>query len=284
MKKILILLSGMMLANALFGQDAKTPPKTQIMTLGVFHLAYHNLDVQTTEKKNQISVLEEPYQSEIIAICNAIEAFKPTMIAIEKSPNEQGAIDSLYSLYKSDQFTLKKDEIYQLAFRMGKKLNLPKIHCMNNWGKHYNNMKTLFKDSIRSANLENYYFQSPDSIYMESKKSKKVSNIIDEFTQLNDPKHIKESLSVYLLNPFKYEEEAGDFTGVDFETGRWFNRNLRIFRNIQRMAQKPEERILLIIGCGHLNLLNMFLDVSKEFDLVSPLPYLEVAKKNTCTK
>ncbi|RXQ97331.1 hypothetical protein EO244_00090 [Ancylomarina salipaludis] len=284
MKKILILLSGVILANALFAQGTKTPPQTQIMTLGVFHLAYHNLDVQKTKKKDQISVLEEPYQSEIIAICNAIETFKPTIIAIERTPNEQGVIDSLFSLYKSDQFKLKKDEIFQLAFRMGKKLNLPKIHCVNDWGKHYNDMETLFKDSIRAANFESYYFQSPDSIYMEKKTSKQVSNIIDEFIQLNNPKKIKESLSVYLLNPFKYEEKAGDFAGVDFETGRWFNRNLRIFRNLQRVAQKPEERILLIIGSGHLNLLNMFLDVSKEFDLVSPLPYLENAKMKTYTK
>ena len=29
-----------------------------------------------------------------------------------------------------------------------------------------------------------------------------------------------------------------DFTGVDFETGRWFSRNLKIFRNIQRIERK----------------------------------------------
>ncbi|MFP4557823.1 MAG: DUF5694 domain-containing protein, partial [Bacteroidales bacterium] len=89
---------------------------------------------------------------------------------------------------------------------------------------------------------------------------------------------IKERLSTYLLNPFKYEEKSGDFTGVDFETGRWFNRNLRIFRNIQRLPYSADDRILLIIGREHLNLLNLFLDVSKEFEFVSPLPYLESAR------
>ena len=84
---------------------------------------------------------------------------------------------------------------------------------------------------------------------------------------------------MYLLNPFKYEEKPGDFTGADFETGRWFNRNLRIFRNIQRIPHNSEDRILLIIGSDHLNLLNLFFDISKEFEFVSPLPCLENAKR-----
>lgn len=281
MRNVFILFCGLLIANTIFGQVYETPPKTQIMTLGVFHFAYPNLDAVKTEKRNQISVLEEPYQSEIISICKAIEKFKPTLIAIEVTPNKQHRIDSLFSLYKSDKFTLEKNEIYQLGFRIGRNLNLPTIYCVNDWGRHYANIETIFKDSIRSANLDNYYSHSPDSIYEHSKTSKQVTSIINELVEQNNLKRIKENLSVYLLNPFKYEEQSGDFTGVDFETGRWFNRNLRIFRNIQRIAHKPEDRILLIIGSGHLNLLNLFFDVSKEFDLVSPLPYLEKLTKKS---
>jgi hypothetical protein len=239
MKKLIILLYWVFISNIIFGQTSKTPHQTQIMTLGVFHFAYHNLDAVITEKKDQISVLEEPYHSEIISICRSIENFKPTIIAIEQTPNNQNKIDSLYSLFKSGKYTLGKDEIDQLAFRIGKKLNLPKIHCVNDWGRHYMNIKAIFKDSIRSAKIENYYFHCPDSIYESCKKSKKVTNIIEELEELNNPKRLKERLSGYLLNPFKYEEKPGDFTGVDFETGRWFNRNLRIFRNIQRIACNP---------------------------------------------
>lgn len=278
MKKIIILIYGVLVLNNIFGQENKQLHETQIMTLGVFHFAYHNLDVVKTAKKDQISVLEEPYHSEILNICKAIEEFNPTIIAVEQDPINQNKIDSLYNLFKSTQYTLGKNEIDQLAFRIGKKLNLPKIHCVNDWGRHYKNIKAIFKDSIRTANMENYHIHCPDSIYEPSRKSRKVTNIIEELEKLNNPKRIKERLSVYLLNPFKYEEKTNDFTGVDFETGRWFNRNLRIFRNIQRIECDNNDRILLIIGCEHLNLLNYFFDVSKEFNLVSPLPYLGKAR------
>jgi len=102
--------------------------------------------------------------------------------------------------------------------------------------------------------------------------------LINELNELNEPNKIEERLSFYLMNLFKYEEQPGDFTGVDFETGRWFNRNLRIFRNIQRIPHSANDKILLIIGREHLNLLNLFFDISKEFEFVSPLPYIERAR------
>ncbi len=280
MKKILTLLHCLIVTSILSGQTTEPPPSTAVMTLGVFHFAYPNLDVVKTDEKDKISILDEPYQSEIRAISNAICDFKPTIIALEISPDEENETNTMYSLYKSNQYTLRKSESQQLGFRIGKQLNLPMVYCVNDWGRHYNGIESLFKDSVRMANFERYHSTTPDSIYKIQSSSRKVTSIIDELITLNDPEDIKERLSVYLLNPFKYEELPGDFTGVDFETGRWFNRNLRIFRNIQRIPHSSEDRILLIIGRDHLNLLNLFLDISKEFQLVSPIKYLEKAKSS----
>lgn len=280
MKTFIIFICSLFLTDALFGQISETPPRTKIMTLGVFHFAYHNLDVVKTEKKNQISVLEEPYQSEIIAISKAVEKFNPTIIAIEMVPQKQQKIDSLFLQYKSDKSVLGKDEIDQLAFRLGKALDLNKINCVNDFGKHYDNIDSIFTDSIRLSKFEDYFLKSRETLYGRPSVGKKVTSIIDDLYEINKPDVIKKDLAVYLSTPFKYEEEPGDFTGVDFETGRWFNRNLRIFRNIQRIPHTSDDRILLIFGAGHMNLLNMFFDVSNEFELISPLPYLEDAKNN----
>jgi hypothetical protein len=275
MKLLTALIFCVLTTNILFGQVNTTPSQTKIMTLGVFHFDYPDLDVVTVDKKDRISVFEEPYQSEIIAVSQALRAFNPTIIAVEQIPANQYKIDSLYALYKAGKWELKKNEIYQLGFRIGKSLNLSQIHCVDDPGKHYEKIDSLFKDSTRLSKLEYYYFNSPDTIYPPDKASAKVTSIIDALYEGNNPERIRERLSNYLLNPFKYEEQPGDFTGVDFETGRWYNRNLRIFRNIQRIPYSAEDRILLILGTEHLNLLNLFFDVSAEFELISPLPYLE---------
>lgn len=272
MKIILFVLLAFLISDNSFGQSAEKVSPTPIMTLGVFHFAYHNLDVVKTKKKDMISVLDEPYQSEIRAICKSICEFNPTIIAIEQNPESQLTIDSLYQQYKLGKFQLKKSEVFQLAFRIGKQLNLDKIVCVNNMGKHYKSVESIFNDSIRISKFTDYYNNSHQT---KPATNGKVSSIVKELYEFNRPELIRERLAIYLSHPFKYEEQEGDFTGVDFETGRWYNRNLRILRNIQRIQCNEDDRILLIIGREHLNLLNLFLDISKEYELISPLPYLK---------
>jgi hypothetical protein len=279
MNKLLILIFALLNSyNSSFGQTSDSLPQTKIMTLGVFHFDYPNLDVVKIAEKDQISVLDEPFQSEIKSISKAIEEFNPTIIAIELTPAKQPLIDSLYLRYKAGKFALKRNEVYQIGFRIGKQLKLDKIYCVDDQGRHYENIETIFRDSVRLSKFEDYYLNSKDTVYELPVTESKITSIIDALYESNQPEKIKERLASYLQHPFKYEEQEGDFTGTDFETGRWYNRNLRIFRNIQRISSNSEDRILLIIGHEHLNLLNLFFETSREFELVSPLPYLEKAR------
>ena len=285
MKNSLILVFvSLLISSTAWGQAHDTPPQIKIMTLGVFHFNYPNLDAVQIKEKDQISVLDEPYQSEIQAICKAIGKFKPTIIAIECTPDQQLRIDSLYLQYQSGNFDLKKDEGYQLGFRIGKQLQVGRIYCVDDAGHHYENLEAIFRDSVRLSKFEDYFIHPKDTLYQLPVSNDKITSITDELFESNQPDKIRERLAPYLLHPFKYEEQEGDFTGVDFETGRWFNRNLRIFRNIQRIPCNTQDRILLIIGSEHLNLLNLFFDTSREFELVSPVPYLKKARATVRTR
>jgi hypothetical protein len=280
MKKPAAFLCFLLFAASLFAQERTPPPQTRVMTLGTFHFAYPNLDAVKTAEADQISVLDEPYQSEILAIARAIMDFRPTIIAVEALLENQGRLDSLYELYRKGEWTLQRNEIQQLGFRIAAEAGLERLWCVDDQGRHYDNVWSTFSDSTRMARLSDYWENFPDSAYLVPHPNDRVSSIIEHLISGNDPEHVKERLGVYLLNPFKYEETPGDFFGTDFETGRWFNRNLRIFRNIQRIPFTPEDRILVIVGREHLNLLNPLFDASPEFELVSPLPYLEQAKGN----
>jgi hypothetical protein len=249
----------------------------KVMTLGVFHFAYPNLDAVKTAEEDQISVLDEPWQSQIISIANAIAEFSPTIIAVELQPEMQSSIDEMYAMWRAGSFAPRKGEVYQLGFRIGAQLGLEKIWCVDDPGHHYKEIEAIFQDKERMAKFENYYFSSSRRDIVPLPASESVKCITKELIYRNHPDTVRNSLASYLVHPFGYEEEPGDFTGVDFETGRWYNRNLRILRNIQRIPATNGDRILLIVGSGHLNLLNIFFDISPEYQLVSPLPYLEKA-------
>ena len=48
--------------------------------------------------------------------------------------------------------------------------------------------------------------------------------------------------------------ENGDWAGADL-LADWYRRNARIFTNVMRIVDSPDERVLVIIGSGHLGLL-----------------------------
>jgi len=252
--------------------------KTEVMTLGVFHFSFPNFDVQQTEKEDQIDVLDEKYQKEIIAIVEKLKTFQPTIIVIERTPAEQSKIDSLFKAYRSGDYTLKRNEEEQIGFRVAKELQIEKLYCVDEWGNFSENINTWINDetSITSQHFETYFMHNPDSSkYFVPEPVFKSKGIIEQLKVLNHPDYIKNTLGSYLIGTFKFEEKAYDFAGVDFETGRWFSRNLKIFRNIQRINATTKDKILVIYGAGHLNLLNYFFECSPEYELVSPLPFLE---------
>ena len=49
----------------------------------------------------------------------------------------------------------------------------------------------------------------------------------------------------------------------------WYKRNLRIFANINRVTEPGKDRILVIIGAGHLKLLKEFATEAPYFDLMN---------------
>jgi hypothetical protein len=54
---------------------------------------------------------------------------------------------------------------------------------------------------------------------------------------------------------FYYREahfgEPGDWAGADLVSD-WFQRNMRIYSNVTRVADSLNERVLVIFGAGHL--------------------------------
>ncbi|MBC6489560.1 DUF5694 domain-containing protein [Flavihumibacter stibioxidans] len=256
---------------------AAQTPKTEVLTLGTFHFNFPNLDVARIDKNDQIDVLEPGYQSEIEDIVRKISGFKPTIIVIERQPSEQQYTDSTFSQYLSGNYQLKRNEEEQIGFRIAKHFGLKKLYCVDEWGNFNNRIDSIIngKDSIEAKKFEAYFENNPDA----PKRFKivpifKTKGILADLRQANDEINIKNSLGNYLIGLFKYESRERDFTGVDFETGRWFSRNLKIFRNIQRIEAKESDRILVIYGAGHLNLLNLFFDSSPEYKLVRTNDFL----------
>ncbi len=251
----------------------------QVLTLGTFHFAFPNLDVAKIEDDDQIDVLDYKYQKEIELIVDKLVKFKPTKIVIERQPSLQNKYDSLYQSYLNDKHKLTRAEDQQIGFRVARRLGLNRLYCTDAWGDDFEDVKDFIDgpDSIAIKKFMDFFYNNPDSLlasYRNEKRIFKTKGILAELKHLNTDSEISKSLGDYLIGIFKYETPENKQFGPDFTTGWWFNRNLRIFRNIQRINAKPGDRILVIYGAGHMNLLNIFFEASPEYQLLHVNDYL----------
>ena len=140
-------------------------------------------------------------------------------------------------------------------------MGIKKLYCVDEWGNFNARVNDIVfgKDSIEALKFVNHFENNPDSAKLfRPKPQLKTKGMLYELRKFNNEINIKKSLGYYLIGLFKYESEENDFTGVDFETGRWFSRNLKIFRNIQRIPVKSSDRILVIYGAGAPELIKLF--------------------------
>ena len=252
--------------------------KTKVLTLGTFHFGFPNKDVQKIEDSDQIDVLKPEHQKEIKEIVKRIAEFKPTIIAIEVGPDNQRKIDSVYRAYLNGTYELSRNETMQLGFRLAKQFNLSTLHCVDDSGRFYADVDSVLsgKDAMARQEFMDYFYNNPDSsLIYESGYIFKTEGILKELQRLNSEEEIRKDLGNYMISIFKYETTDNEYFGVDFTSGWWFNRNLRILRNIQKIPTKPEDRILVIFGAGHMNLLNIFFDASPEYELERVNDYLK---------
>ncbi len=257
---------------------AQPKQRIEVLTLGSFHFNFPNRDLIKAKTEDQIDVLESKHQKEIEEIVERIAKFKPTIIAIEVDPEQQAKYDSLFNQYLLGNHSLRRSEDEQIGFRVAKMMNLKKLYCVNAWGRDYEVINAVLegKDSLENKKFMNYFNNYADTLkQFFPKPIFSTKGIRAELIQQNESDKIKLDLGTYLLGVFKYETKDNDFFGPDFVTGWWFNRNLRIFRNIQKINAQPTDKILVIFGAGHMNLLNLLFDSSPEYKLLKVNDYLK---------
>ncbi|WHT49978.1 DUF5694 domain-containing protein [Sporosarcina thermotolerans] len=68
-------------------------------------------------------------------------------------------------------------------------------------------------------------------------------------------------------------KEANSYVGIDWLVW-WYERNLIMFSNLMDLASSGDERILFIVGSGHVEIVGNFLRESGEVVLEPVHPYL----------
>ena len=245
-------------------------PKARLMMLGTFHFKDRGLDAY--KPQHAVDVLSPERQREVEALVQALAKFQPTRIAVERKALQQEALDAEFQEYVAGRLELTADEVHQVGFRLAKKLGHAKLYAVD---ADPNRMFfPLFEnvDEKQLATLDAPWPARFKQLYAHDDELKTRSSLLEHLGYVNSPERVRQGHGAYSIGLFKLDGEDG-YLGADLRAA-WYDRNLRIFRNLQRVASSPEERILLIIGAGHLPILQFVAGASPEFQLEEVRDYL----------
>ena len=160
--------------------------QTEVLMLGVFHFEYYNADSHKTDSINQIDILASDQQKEILKIVNAISKFKPTIICLES--NDDSLLNIGYSNYLKGKYTLSKDEIDQLGYRIAEKSGVKKVFGVDS--------KSWFRDNIKKdSTLEHFW---DEQYYLDTLEMNRWSFKYTNWHNYRDSISTKLSLKEYL--------------------------------------------------------------------------------------
>lgn len=263
LKSCLMMILGFTFASA--QENKQTKPV--VMILGTYHMGNPGRDLNNVKADD---VRAEKRQREIANFIQVIKKFKPTKIAIEVEP-QNAKIGERYAQYLKGEYQLKADEVDQIAFRLAKEINHPKLFQID-WQGNFDFDKVLAsaKANNQSA-MTDYFMMSGKKETEKLSEMMKTESVTDIFRYLNDENRVDEWHQFY-LKVVRVGKDS-DYAGTDLVSD-WYERNLKIYANLTRITESPNDRILVLYGAGHLKLLQQFVKDSGEYDLELLSKYL----------
>ncbi|MDW3647571.1 MAG: DUF5694 domain-containing protein [Bacteroidia bacterium] len=242
----------------------------EVMILGSFHFNRAR-DGSDVVGKHHMDVRSPENQEEIDKIVDRIaEDFKPSIIAVEWRPENQATFDSLYQEYKGGGWELGLHEAFQIGFRVAKKMELNRIHCIDNRPPQPETVVSLddWDEYAREMKQEDLWHEYDELNQAFNSYNDDLQNKLDVWeylSYLNSSEFAKRSKQLWLTGLVNLGN--GDrFVGADL-TGHWYRRNTRLFVSARNLAQSKSERTLIIYGNAHKWILDELFEASPEFEL-----------------
>ncbi len=235
--------------------QAQSESRPEILVIGTYHMANPGHDIHNMEADD---VLSPKRQQEIAKLIEVLKKFHPTKIAIEDDVSSQ-RVARQYSDYLAGKYTLSRNEIDQVGYRLAKELGDKAVYPVDVDG-DFPYMRVI---NYAKANGLKEKFDA-----MEAKTGARVKDqgdflrshtVLETLQWMNSDSKVAEDVAAYLaFVPFG---EPYEYAGSDL-LAAWYQRNIRIYRNIVALIESPSDRILVIYGAGHLGWLRE--DVSND--------------------
>ena len=242
----------------------ETNPK-EVLLLGTFH--YHNPGADVAQTKS-FDILSPKAQKDLDKMTAQILAFNPTKLFVEWPYKEQAELDSLYNLYKAGNYFkqenlsnfYKKNEIFQLAFRVAKANNLERVYAID-----YTETNFPYTEVMEDieANQQTQLQQEIEeklkwfSADFDSQIDQGVS--LTALTLAMNTKAMRYESNNLHNNVLSLAGNTEQFNGA-LLTAEWYKRNLYMWSLVRKYTEEPDKRVMVLAGSSHAAMFQIFVD------------------------
>ena len=247
----------------------KSSSKIQVLNVGSFHFRF-------TPDAHKVEFDEEgaKEQAEIRALNDLLAKFKPTIVCVERTPENEQEINIAYQEYLKNFEKLDSNygETSMVAFEIARLNGIKKIYGIDHHMEYNYNIGNEMVNSIDSITY-NAFFKNPFIDNPEFNVNTEDLTLLEHFKLMNNPKY-----QDYLMNVnadiLTYVGSEHGFEGAD-EATKLYQRNLRMLSNINRIPMKSTDRVFILSGGLHASFIASLMKRSPKYELVNPLDYLK---------
>jgi Family of unknown function (DUF5694) len=242
MKHATLALMALLVPGAAWCQAERHP---EILVLGTYHMANPGRDQHNMAADD---VLAPRRQQQIAQLVEVLARFRPTKIAIESTVGSTH-VTAHYADYLAGKYELTRNEDEQIGFRLARQLGHKQIYPVDEDGDFpYGRVANYAKASGGTARLEAVQAAIEKRV-REQDDYLHSHSVLETLALMNSDAAVARDVASYLeFVPFG---DPDDYAGPDL-LAMWYQRNIRIYRNIVALIDSPEERVLVIYGAGHL--------------------------------
>ncbi|MGI8706077.1 MAG: DUF5694 domain-containing protein [Sphingomicrobium sp.] len=237
-----------------------------LLILGSYHMDNPGLDSVNIEADD---VLTPRRQAEIAALNAALLQFRPTKVAVEGDRSKSTWQDR-YSQWLEGSSSLGRNEIEQIGMKVARAAGHTAIYPID----FPMLMSGLRYDEVEIRKPEPSGAKPPPPRQLsEDELLLRRQTVTETLRRMNHPDAIAAAHLPYmdLLEP---DPEDPALYGKSDYLVNWYKRNIRMMANVARISV-PGDRVLLIVGAGHLSILRDFAIHSPAFCLADTLHYLD---------
>ena len=249
-------------------EEEQFPEKIQVLNFGTFHMGFTS-DANKTEFDEE----DRKNQQRVHAIAEKLSDFDPTVIIVEQEPKYNEKIQQEYGNYVNNPDTVFENpsEIELLAYELGRLSGTERIYGIDHkMGYNYRIGQEI--DNQIDPQWHDKYYNDPLTFYPSVNTDRDSLNMLGKLRLTNRDQYLDFLIAVN-ADMLTHAGTEGGYEGAD-EAAKYYQRNLRMYSNLNRIELDEDDRIFILMGASHTAFFRDFMSRDPKYKMVDTFKYL----------